>query len=118
MPIPSFKAPSVKKALEQLLPQLAEIKASTHDSTKYDLLWRGHRFPPKVVVRKAVEIEHGIDLPESDFSGGTHAGQANGAVKREFRKDRILIHGSAPQKIVMPSHLLFLLHALPHLFDG
>jgi hypothetical protein len=81
MPIPSFKASSVEKALEQLLPQLDEITASTHDSTKYDLLWRGHRFPPKVVVRKAVEIEHGIDLPESEFSGGRHSGQANAVLE-------------------------------------
>jgi hypothetical protein len=76
MPIPSIKRSSVEKALYELLPQLNEIKAGNHDSTKYDLLWHGHRFPPKVVIRKAVQIEHGIDLPESDFSGGRHSGQA------------------------------------------
>jgi hypothetical protein len=81
MPIPPFEASSVEKALEELLPEVGEIKASNHNSTKYDLLWRGHRFPPKVVVRKAVEIEHGINLPESEFSGGTHAGQANAVLQ-------------------------------------
>ncbi len=81
MPIPPFKASSVEKALEQLLPQLEEIKASGRDSTKYDLLWKGHRFPPKVVVRTAVEIEHGVALPESEFSGGRHAGHANAVLE-------------------------------------
>src|ERR1041384_7647303 len=81
MSIPPFKAPSVEKALELLLPQLEEIKASAHDSTKYDLLWKGHRFPPKVVVRTAVEVEHGVTLPESKFSGGIHTGQANAVLE-------------------------------------
>ena len=81
MPIPSIKPLSVQKALNELLPRLNEIKASSHDSTKYDLLWKGHRFPPKVVVRKAVQIEHGIDLPESEFSGGRHAGHANAVLE-------------------------------------
>jgi Domain of unknown function (DUF3427) len=77
MLIPALTPSSIQKALEELLPQLNEIRAGVHDSTKYDLLWHGHRFPPKVVIRKAVQIEHGIDLPESEFSGGRHAGQAN-----------------------------------------
>jgi len=77
MPIPALTSSSIQKALEELLPRLNEIRAGVHDSTKYDLLWHGHRFPPKVVIRKAVQIEHGIDLPESEFSGGGHAGQAN-----------------------------------------
>jgi hypothetical protein len=77
MPIPPLKASSVERALKQLLPQLDQIKAGPHDSTKYDLLWKGHRFPPKVVVSRAVQIEHGQPLPESEFSGGTHSGQAN-----------------------------------------
>lgn len=77
MPIPTLTPTSIQKALNELLPRLSEIRAGVHDSTKYDLLWHGHRFPPKVVIRKAAQIEHGIDLPESEFSGGRHAGQAN-----------------------------------------
>jgi uncharacterized protein DUF3427 len=77
MPIPVLTSSSIQKALEELLPRLNDIRAGVHDSTKYDLIWHGHRFPPKVVIRKAVQIEHGIDLPESEFSGGRHAGQAN-----------------------------------------
>lgn len=81
MAIPALTPASIQKALEELLPRLNEIRGGTHNSTKYDLLWQGHRFPPKVVIRKAVEIEHGIDLPESNFSGGRHAGHANAILK-------------------------------------
>src|SRR5580692_6713556 len=77
MSIPSLKTSSVERALERLLPELHRINASPHESTKYDLLWKGHRFPPKVVVSKAVKLEHGVELPESEFSGGAHSGQAN-----------------------------------------
>ena len=77
MGIPALKAESITKALKELLPKLDEIKAGPHDSTKYDLLWRGYRFPPKVVVSTAVRIHYGKNLPESGFSGGRGAGQAN-----------------------------------------
>jgi hypothetical protein len=56
-------------------------EAGPHESTKYDVLWKGRRFPPKVVVTRAVKIEHGVDLPESEFSGGTHSGQANAVLE-------------------------------------
>src|SRR5215813_8927725 len=81
MPIPPLKRSSVELALENLLPELDRIKAGPHESTKYDLLWKGYRFPPKVVVTTAAKIEHGIDLPESEFSGGTHPGQANAVLE-------------------------------------
>jgi hypothetical protein len=58
-----------------------QIKAGRHDSTKYDLLREGHRFPPKVVISRAAFIEHGLELPESDFSRGTSGGQANTVLK-------------------------------------
>lgn len=77
MAIPPLKTSSVERALESLLPELHRIKAGRHESTKYDLLWNGHLFPPKVVVSKVVKLEHGVDLPESEFSGGTHSGQTN-----------------------------------------
>jgi hypothetical protein len=77
MTIPPLKRSSVESALEALPPELDQIRAGPHKSTKYDLLWKGHRFPPKVVVTRAVKIEHGVELPESEFSGGTHSGQAN-----------------------------------------
>ena len=44
MPIPPLKHSSVERALETLLPKLDQIKAGPHESTKYDLLWKGHRF--------------------------------------------------------------------------
>jgi hypothetical protein len=81
MPIPPLKRSSVERALDALLPKLDQIKAGPHESTKYDLLWKGHRFPPKVVVTRAVKIEHGVELPESEFSGGTHPGQANAVLE-------------------------------------
>jgi len=81
MSIPSLTASSVERALQQLLPKLTQIRSGPHDSTKYDLLWKGYRFPPKVVVSRAVEIEHGTSFPESKFSGGTHSNQANAVLK-------------------------------------
>lgn len=77
MPIPPLKRLYVERALESLLPELNQIQAGRHESRKFDLLWKERRFPPKVVVSRAVKLEHGADLPESEFSGGTHAGQAN-----------------------------------------
>jgi hypothetical protein len=81
MAIPQLKASSIEKALAELLPRLPELRLSVHESRKYDLLWRGNRFPPKVVIRQAVQIEHGIDLPESEFSGGKQTGQANAVLE-------------------------------------
>jgi hypothetical protein len=77
MTIPPLKRSSVENALEALLPELDQIKAGPHKSIKYDLLWKGHRFPPKVVVTRAVKIERGVELTESEFSGGMHSGQAS-----------------------------------------
>ena len=71
----------MERALSQLLSELDGIKAGPHESTKFDLLWKGRHFQPMVVVSRAVKIEHGIDLPESEFSGGTHAGQANAVLE-------------------------------------
>lgn len=82
MPIPSLKASSVERALEDLVPELEEIKSGPHQSTKFDLLWKGLRFPPKVVVSRAVKLEHGVELPESEFSGGSQTGQANAVLER------------------------------------
>ena len=81
MRIPSLKASHIERALEELLPDLDRIKAGSHESTKFDLLWKGRRFPPKVVVSRAAKLAHGIDLPESAFSGGTHSGQANAVLQ-------------------------------------
>ena len=81
MSIPPIRAASVERALESLVPELHRIKGGSHESTKYDVLWKGQRFPPKVVVARAVKLEHGIDLPESEFSGGTHPGQANAVLE-------------------------------------
>jgi hypothetical protein len=81
MSIPPLTSTSIEKALESLVRKLAEIKTGTHESKKYDVLWKGYRFPPKLVVSAAVEIEHGLTLPTSEFSGGIGAGQANSVLK-------------------------------------
>jgi len=52
-----------------------------NDSKKYDLLFKGEKFPPKVVVSIANKYANGIPLDFSEFSGGEQA--AN-----KFLKDR------------------------------
>src|SRR5579862_6387162 len=81
MPIPTLNSSSVDRALSELLPELGRLKTGPHESTKYDLLWNGHCFPPKAVVARAVKIQYGSELPESEFSGGTHTGQANAVLE-------------------------------------
>ena len=77
MSIPPMNRKIVEQALDELRDQLDEITSGPHRSTTYDLLWRGLRFPPKVVVSKAVELQDGHPFPESRFSGGEDPGQAN-----------------------------------------
>ena len=67
MKIPDLTREDVKQALEALLPELDEITKGRHASRKYDLLWNGHRFPPKVVLSRAVEIATGKSFPEELF---------------------------------------------------
>jgi len=82
MSIPQLTVSSVERALKSLVPELGKIASGPYESTKYDVLWEGYRFPPKVVVSRAVEIEHGVGFPASDFSGGTHTGQANAVLEQ------------------------------------
>src|SRR5437868_11653502 len=82
MAIPEITKDHVIKAIQELLPDLAEIKAGRHESTVYDLVSNGYRLPPKVVVSRAVEIATGKPFPESRFSGGKGAGQANTVLRR------------------------------------
>ena len=77
MPIPPLSRRSVEQALDALSGRLDEITSGPHRSTTYDLVWKGLRFPPKVVVSKAVELQEGHPFPESRFSGGEDPGQAN-----------------------------------------
>ena len=56
MPIPPLKKSSVERALEQLLPELDAIKEGPHNSRDYNLFWKGHRFPPKVVISRADHV--------------------------------------------------------------
>lgn len=46
-------------------------------STKYDLLYKGARYPPKAVVGIAARGVLGTPLNHGDFSGGESAGAAN-----------------------------------------
>jgi hypothetical protein len=82
MPIPPLKRESVERALAELVPKLTEIAAGPHQSTRYDLLWNGMRFPPKVVISKAVEIQYGHIFMESEFSGGEDPGHANDVLRK------------------------------------
>src|SRR5664279_4481360 len=81
MPILSLNRESIEQALELLADQLDQIAVGPHKSRTYDLLWNGLRFPPKVVVSKAVELQYGYTFPESEFSGGEDPGHANGVLR-------------------------------------
>ena len=82
MPIPLLTRDSVERALAAIVPNLAEIAAGPHQSTRYDLLWDDKRFPPKVVISKAVELQHGYPFPETEFSGGDDPGHANDVLRK------------------------------------
>src|ERR1035441_9410320 len=82
MPIPSLNRESVEEALELLAEQLDQIAVGPHKSRTYDLLWKGMRFPPKVVISKAVEVQYGYPFPESEFSGGEDQGHANDVLNK------------------------------------
>ena len=45
-------------------------------TTTYDLLWDGHRYPPKAILGTAYELATGQRLAPTDFEGGR-----DGAVK-------------------------------------
>lgn len=78
----SLEEADILRALTELTPSLREIQAGPHRSTRYDLLWRDGRYPPKVVVAKAAELRSGAPFHPSYFSGGNSAGQANHILTR------------------------------------
>jgi len=80
MQIPNLTTSDIVNALEALLPKLDEIQRGRHRSTKFDLLWEGHYFPPKVVLSHAIELGTGTPFPEKLFSGGE--GHANLVLER------------------------------------
>src|ERR1035438_9906447 len=82
MPIPPLSRESVEQALELLSSDLDQILLGPHKSRTYDLLWKGMRFPPKVIISKAVKVQHGYSFPESRFSGGEDEGHANDVLKK------------------------------------
>ncbi len=52
------------------------------DSTRYDLIFEGRRYPPKAIVGLAARRVLGRLLdPEREFSGGEGPGQANGVLR-------------------------------------
>ena len=81
MAIPPLNRQNVEQALELLAAQLDQIAEGPHNSTTYDLMWNGLRFPPKVAISKAVELQHGYLFPESEFSGGEDPGHANDVLR-------------------------------------
>lgn len=44
---------------------------SRRESTGYDLLFNGRRYPPKYTISLAHKFQKGTELPPSEFSGGT-----------------------------------------------
>lgn len=44
-----------------------------HESTKFDLAYRGRRYPPKAVYGLAAKHAAGVDLGPEDFSAGTES---------------------------------------------
>ncbi|MCZ7534438.1 MAG: hypothetical protein M5U23_13760 [Acidimicrobiia bacterium] len=53
------------------------IEHSFGDSTKYDLVHKDRRYPPKAVVGLAARRVHGSVLRNDDFNGGDAPGSAN-----------------------------------------
>ena len=51
------------------------------ESTEYDLLYEGRRYPPKAVVGLAARRVLGRVLKREEFSGGEGSGQANSALR-------------------------------------
>jgi putative restriction endonuclease len=47
-----------------------EVEHQFHDSTTYDILYNGHRYPPKAILGLSAEVLTGIALGPKDFSGG------------------------------------------------
>jgi hypothetical protein len=79
-PIPNYvDRDAVEIALTKLIPDLPKIIVGRNRSRDYDLLWKGYRFPPKVVISKAVEVVLGEPLDFSEFSGGNAPGQGIGS---------------------------------------
>lgn len=65
--------------LEAVQDFAADISHPYRDSTRYDLLYRGHRYPPKAIVGLAARRLNGGKFldPVSDFSGGEGSSGAN-----------------------------------------
>ena len=76
MKIPALKRGSIEVALGTLRSSLASIVSGPHRSTRYDLIWEGLRYPPKVVIAKALEIENRREFTTKEFSGGEAAANA------------------------------------------
>lgn len=59
-----------KESLIQALDKFVEVNPKLKSSTKYDLLYKGLRFPPKEVVREAARIQNIKNWWEFNLSGG------------------------------------------------
>lgn len=59
-----------KESLIQALDKFVEVNPKLKSSTKYDLLYKGLRFPPKEVVREAARIQKIKNWWEFNLSGG------------------------------------------------
>lgn len=63
--------------LEALVDLDAGFEHSFGESTKYDLVQEGRRYPPKAVVGLSARRVHGSVLQSTDFNGGDAPGSAN-----------------------------------------
>ncbi|MFP3813291.1 hypothetical protein, partial [Bacillus sp. SIMBA_005] len=57
----------VLKALEEIDQQGVPAGA---DSTRYDLVYEGRRYPPKLVLELSAKVATGSDLSRREFKGG------------------------------------------------
>ncbi|MBB1073534.1 hypothetical protein HUU62_03810 [Rhodoferax sp. 4810] len=67
MPIPEISKANVLAALKKID---QEGVPNNRHSTRYCLVYSGHRYPPKYVVSLAVHDATGTELDSSQFSGG------------------------------------------------
>ncbi len=80
MPIPdAITREHVLTALEDLD---AGVEHPFGEPTKYELVHKGKRYPPKAVIGVAARHATGGSLGPDDFSGGEAAGQANSLLRR------------------------------------
>ena len=76
----------IEHALQFLWKKHKDGNFGSYASDRYDLVWRGRRFPPKLVIATASRINGQKPLGSLEFSGGEGGGKANEFL-RSYEKD-------------------------------